>query len=221
MPDGSIDYLGRIDHQVKIRGFRIELGEIEAVLSRHPALAQVAVAVRSDGGDPRLAAYYVPAAGLAGQGLHAELRESLRRALPAHMIPAWFVPLPTLPLPSNGKVDRKALPAPDDHVADGADPAGEPTGEVERRVAAIWSEVLRRERIGARDNFFELGGHSLLATQVLSRLREAFGLDLALRSIFDAPTVAGIAALIVQKELEQADGELLARLLGELEGDRT
>src|SRR5260370_3376187 len=120
-----------------MRGVRIELGEIEAVLSRHPALAQVAVAVRSDDGDPRLVAYYVPAAGPAGQGLHAELRESLRRALPEHMIPAWFVPLPTLPLTSNGKVDRQALPAPGDHVADGPDPAGEPTGTLQRREPAI------------------------------------------------------------------------------------
>jgi amino acid adenylation domain-containing protein len=226
LSDGDVEYLGRIDHQVKIRGFRIELGEIEAALSRHPALAAVVVALRAEGGDPRLAAYYVPAgsdsdsgAAAATAGLHAELRESLRRALPEYMIPAWFVPLAALPLTANDKVDRQALPAPG---AGAGDPGREhvpPTGSVEQRVAAVWREVLRREPIGARDNFFELGGHSLLATQVLARLRAAFGVDLALRAVFEAPTVAGIAELIVQKELEQADGDLLARLLGELEGE--
>ena len=225
LPDGDLEYLGRIDHQVKIRGFRIELGEIEAVLSRHPGLLQVAVMARNDGGEAQLAAYYVPAdaatAAAAGgpDRLYAELRESLRRALPEYMIPAWFVPLSTLPLTANGKVDRRALPAPDERGADPGLTHVPPRGEVELRVAAIWSEVLRRERIGARDNFFELGGHSLLATQVLSRLRAAFGIDLALRALFDAPTVAGLAELIVQREVEQAEDELLARLLNELDAE--
>jgi amino acid adenylation domain-containing protein len=214
--DGDLEYLGRIDHQVKIRGFRIELGEIEAVLSRHPALAEAAVVVREEApGDPRLAAYYVAATAAAPSV--AELRDALRQELPEHMIPAWFVPLSALPLTSHGKVDRQALPAPGGGGGDLGREHLPPPGPVEERVAAIWGEVLRRERIGARDNFFELGGHSLLATQVLSRLRQAFGVDLALRAIFDSPTVAGLAEVIVQRELERADDELLARLLSELE----
>nr|QEO74129.1 condensation domain-containing protein [uncultured bacterium] len=211
LPDGDLEYLGRIDHQVKIRGFRIELGEIEAVLSRHPGLSQVVVLVRED----TLVAYYVPAGETAVSV--ADLRAALGKELPDYMIPSWFVPLPSLPLTANGKVDRKALPAPDagrpgsDFVA--------PEGPVQERLAEIWAEVLKLERIGARDNFFELGGHSLLATQVLSRMKKSFGVDLPLRTLFDSPTVAGLAEAIIQKELEQADDALLAKLLSELEGE--
>ncbi len=208
LPDGDLEYLGRIDHQVKIRGFRIELGEIEAVLSRHPAVSQAIVLVRED----VLVAWYV------GEPVSAaDLRAALGKELPDYMIPAWFVPLPGLPLTANGKVDRKALPAPDasrqgrEFVA--------PEGPVQERLAEIWAEVLKLERIGAHDNFFELGGHSLLATQVLSRMKKSFGMDLPLRTLFDSPTVAGLAEAIMQKELAQADDDLLARLLSELEGE--
>ncbi|MEA2563045.1 MAG: hypothetical protein QOH06_4549 [Acidobacteriota bacterium] len=208
LPDGDLEYLSRIDHQVKIRGFRIELGEIEAVLSRHPAVSQAIVLVRED----VLVAWYV------GEPvIVSDLRAALGKELPDYMIPSWFVPLPSLPLTANGKVDRKALPAPDasrqgrEFVA--------PEGPVQERLAGIWAEVLKLERIGARDNFFELGGHSLLATQVLSRMKKAFGVDLPLRTLFDSPTVAGLAEAIIQKELEQADDALLARLLSELEGE--
>ncbi len=218
LPDGDLEYLGRIDRQVKIRGFRIELGEIEAALCRHPAVAQGVVLLREDTpGNPRLVAYYVPATGEeAGAG---ELRAALRQELPEYMVPSWFAALPALPLTVNGKVDRKALPAPG---AGRADLAGEwvaPSGPVEEQVAAIWGEVLGRERIGAQDSFFELGGHSLLATRVLSRLRAAFDFEVPLRDLFLSPTVAGLAAAIERGEIESASDEVLARLLGELEGE--
>jgi amino acid adenylation domain-containing protein len=213
LPDGAVDFLGRIDHQVKLRGLRIELGEIEAALSRHPAVAQAVVVMREGSpGNQLLAAYYVPAGGAVEAD---ELRAALRKELPEHMVPTWLLPLPALPLTASGKVDRKALPAPEagraarEYVA--------PEGDVQERLAAIWREILRVERVGARDNFFELGGHSLLATQVLSRVREAFGVELPLRALFDTPTVAGIAEAVIQKGLERADDDLLARLLSELE----
>ena len=214
LPDGDLEYLGRIDHQVKIRGFRIELGEIEAVLSRHPALSQVVVVVREDPpGNPQLVAYHVPAEGRTVSA--ADLRAALKAELPEHMIPSAFVPLPSLPLTANGKVDRKALPAPDGRPDLGREFVP-PEGPVQERLAEIWAEVLRLERVGAHDNFFELGGHSLLATQVLSRMRVAFAMDLPLRAIFVSPTVAGLAEAIIQKELERADADLLAKLLSEL-----
>ena len=163
-------------------------------------------------GNPLLAAYYVPA----GEPADADvLRAALRRELPEHMVPSWLLALDALPLTASGKVDRKALPAPD------AERSGRefvaPEGEVQERLAAIWTEILRVERVGARDSFFELGGHSLLATQVLSRVREAFGVELPLRALFETPTVAGLAEAVIQKGLEKADDDLLARLLSELE----
>ena len=213
LADGAVDFLGRIDHQVKLRGLRIELGEIETALCNHPAVLQAVVTVRED----QLTAYYVPAEGQT-PGL-ADLRAALRTGLPEYMIPSWFVPLPALPLTASGKVDRKALPAPE-----GGRPAAgreyvAPAGETQERLAAIWAEVLRVERVGASDNFFELGGHSLMATQVLSRVQGAFGVELALRVMFDSPTIAGLAEAIIQKSLERADADLLARLLAELEGE--
>ncbi len=217
LPEGAVDFLGRIDHQVKLRGLRIELGEIEAVLARQPALSQVVVTVREDvPGSPQLAAYYVPA----GEEVvsAAALRTALRAELPEYMIPALFMALPGLPLTASGKVDRKALPAPDGSRPDLGREYVAPAGEAQERLAAIWAEVLHLDRVGARDNFFELGGHSLMATQVLSRVQKAFGVELPLRVIFDSPTVAGLAEAIVQKSLERADTDLLARLLAELEG---
>jgi amino acid adenylation domain-containing protein len=219
LPDGGLEYLGRIDTQVKIRGFRIELGEIEAVLSRRPALSQVVVVLREDTpGNPQLAAYCVAAEKHAIDA--AELRAALKAELPDYMIPAHFVPLATLPLTSNAKVDRKALPAPDGARPDLGREFVPPAGPVQERLAGIWAEVLRRERVGAHDDFFELGGHSLIATQVLSRMRQAFGFEMPLRAIFEHPTVAGLAEAIIQRELERADGELLARLLSEMEETR-
>jgi len=218
LPDGRVAYLGRTDFQVKVRGFRIELGEIEAALSRHPAVAQAVAAVHeATAGNPQLVAFYVPAEGRAASV--GNLRAALREELPDYMIPSLFVTLPALPLTPNGKVDRKALPAPEGGRPDLGREYVAPEGEVQEKLAAIWTEVLRVDRVGARDNFFELGGHSLMATQVLSRVQGTFGVELALRVLFDNPTVAGLAEAIVQKSLAHADADLLAKLLAEIERD--
>jgi amino acid adenylation domain-containing protein len=198
LPDGNIEYLGRIDHQVKIRGFRIELGEIEAGLSQHPDVHSAVVVAREDVlGSPRLIAYIVPnPEATASVG---ELRSFLKQQLPEYMIPSAFVMLEALPLTPNGKVDRRALPTPDTARPELEKPFVAPRTEVEERLAAIWSEVLGLEQVGVRDNFFELGGHSLLATQIVSRLREVFGMELPLRRLFESPTVAELA-----KSIEEA-----------------
>jgi amino acid adenylation domain-containing protein len=213
LPSGDVVYLRRADYQVKVRGYRIELGEIEAALARHPAVAQTVVVVR----DEQLAAYYVPAEGHAASV--GSLRAALREELPDYMIPSFFVSLPELPLTPNGKVDRKALPAADGARPDLGREYVAPEGLVQEKLAAIWAEVLRVERVGATDNFFELGGHSLMATQVLSRVQEAFGVELPLRAMFDSPTVVGLSEAVIQKELTRADDDLLAKLLAELEGE--
>ena len=190
---GDIEYLGRIDHQVKIRGFRIELGEIEAVLDTHPAVREAVVIAREDvPGDKHLVAYLV----FDGAApTTAELRSFLQPKLPVYMVPSAFVTLLALPLTSNGKVDRKALPAPGGVAAEERthDP---PRGPVEEAIAAIFVDVLKVPVVGAHDGFFELGGHSLLATRVSSRIREAFGVDLPIRVLFDAPTPAALAAAV-------------------------
>ncbi|HSK75928.1 MAG TPA: amino acid adenylation domain-containing protein, partial [Thermoanaerobaculia bacterium] len=195
---GELEFLGRIDHQVKVRGFRIELGEIEAALARHPAVRQAVAAVHEEGGDKRLVAWLVPEGTAPTPG---GLRDFLRRSLPEYMVPGAFVALPALPLPPSGKVDRKALPAPETGGPGEADAA--PLTPVEEVVAAIWAEVLRRERVGARESFFDLGGHSLLATQVISRVRTALGVDLPLQRMFESPTVAGLARAVEEARRER------------------
>ncbi|HZF07810.1 MAG TPA: amino acid adenylation domain-containing protein, partial [Thermoanaerobaculia bacterium] len=188
---GAFEYLGRLDQQIKLRGFRIELGEIEAVLAASPGVREALVQLREDvPGDPRLVAYVTP------ENLDvAELRLRCGQRLPAAMVPSAFVLLPQLPLLPNGKVDRRALPAPEE----GATPAGRfvaPADPLEEILAGIWGEVLGRSRVSVADGFFtDLGGHSLLATQVVSRVRERLGLDLPLRSLFEAPTVRSWATL--------------------------
>ncbi|HEY2740522.1 MAG TPA: condensation domain-containing protein, partial [Thermoanaerobaculia bacterium] len=184
LPGGDIEFLGRLDHQVKIRGFRIELGEIEAALLALPGVREAVVVARED----RLVAYVVG---------EAAFREQLRERLPEHMVPSVFMTLETLPLTANGKVDRKALPAPEEQQT--SEDWLAPRTPVEEVVAGIWAELLgfsAGDRVGADSNFFELGGHSLLATRVASRLRSAFGVELPLRDLFEAPTVAGLAARI-------------------------
>ncbi|HEX7242173.1 MAG TPA: amino acid adenylation domain-containing protein, partial [Longimicrobiaceae bacterium] len=186
---GELEYLGRLDEQVKVRGFRIEPGEIEGALREHPGVRQAVVVAREAApGDARLVAYVVPSGGEAPPA--AELRAWARRRLPEHMVPGAFVPLEALPLTASGKVDRRALPE------SGAAEAGEayvaPRTPTEEILAGIWADVLRRDRVGAADDFFALGGHSLLATRVVSRVREAFGVELPLRALFEAPTVAAL-----------------------------
>ncbi len=193
LKDGNLEYLGRMDHQIKLRGFRIEPGEIEAALSRHPAVQQCVVAAREDTpGDTRLVAYLVARDEAPKR---EDLRAHLKAKLPDYMVPSHFVLLDKLPLTPNGKIDRKALPVPEKETADGSGSAP-PRTATEEMVAGIWQDVLGLERIGATDSFFDLGGHSLLATRVVARVRQAFGLELPLRAMFESPTPAGMAAAI-------------------------
>jgi amino acid adenylation domain-containing protein len=214
--DGNIEYLGRLDHQVKLRGFRIELGEVEAALGQHPAVGQAVVLAREDApGDRRLVAYMVlrrdPAPVI------SELRSFLKQRLPDYMVPSAFVPLQRLPLTPSGKVDRRNLPAPDQARPDLGKAFVAPRSPVEEVLAGIWREVLGVEQVGVHDNFFELGGHSLLATQVISRLRHSFQVNLPLRCLFEAPTVADLAMTISQMHAKSAQHDELGRTLAELE----
>jgi len=187
LPDGNVEFLGRADDQVKVRGFRVELGEIESLLLRHSEVKQaVALALTDERGDKFLVAYVV------GSVSADELRRYLREALPDYMVPTAIISLPKLPLNANGKVDRSALPKPDEAKATPTDRLA-PRTPSEEVVAAIWEEVLKRDCIGVDDNFFEIGGHSLLATQIASRLREHFNLQVPVRAVFEAPSIAELA----------------------------
>jgi amino acid adenylation domain-containing protein len=210
--DGGLEYLGRLDEQVKIRGFRIELGEIEARLAEHPEVREAVVLAREDvPGDRRLVAYVVGA-------VEADaLRAHVRQSLPEYMVPSAFVVVDRLPLTAHGKVDRRALPAPD--LAGEEERYVAPRTPVEETLAGIWAETLRLERVGVEDGFFDLGGHSLLATRVLSRVREEFGVELPLRALFEGPTVAEMAGRVeaaqeeMDAQLAQVDPEEMAQLL--------
>ena len=192
--DGTIEYLGRIDHQVKIRGYRIELGEIEARLMEQEGVAEAVVIAREDPtGDKRLVAYYTSAESN-GDGIGAEeLKRHVTAKLPEYMVPAAYVRMEKLPLTPNGKLDRKALPAPEGD-AYGTRGYEEPIGKIEKTVAKIWREVLHVERVGRHDNFFELGAHSLLVIRVVSRLRKALNVDVTIRDVFEHPVLADQAA---------------------------
>jgi iturin family lipopeptide synthetase A/iturin family lipopeptide synthetase C/tyrocidine synthetase-3 len=199
--DGRIEFLGRADHQVKIGGFRIELGEIEAVLATHPSVSAAVVVVRAaaarageDGGPGHLAAYYVAADDLPADALRAHLA----RALPDYMVPALFMRLDRLPLTVNGKVDRAALPDPPSTTE--APTSTRPLTALEQRVVDVWRDVLGVEEVGVDDDFFALGGHSLAAMRVLSRIRDAFDVDLPLDAMFLTPTVARVAAAIADEQ---------------------
>src|ERR687886_738282 len=192
LSDGNIEYLGRLDDQVKIRGFRIELGEIEAVLSQHPAVDETVVVVREDvPGNKRLVAYLV--VNQATAPTMPQLQQFLKQKLPEYMVPSAYVLLDALPLTPNGKIDRRALPAPDTARPEGEGAYVAPQTPVEEILAGIWADVLGLQQVGIHDNFFELGGHSLLATQLISRLRDSFGVEFPLRGLFESPTVAGLS----------------------------
>jgi amino acid adenylation domain-containing protein/FkbM family methyltransferase len=194
--DGNVEYLGRADHQVKVRGFRIELGEIETALQQHADVSVAAVVAHEEqDGDKRLVAYISPRAGAALQT--DELRRHLRHKLPEYMIPSTVIYLDAMPRTPHGKIDRQALPAPDNSSrADAKKAYREPSTQTESRMVEIWEALLGVEHIGVDDNFFDLGGHSLLATRAVSRMREVFKVELPLRKLFERPTVAGIAELI-------------------------
>jgi len=195
LPDGNIQFIGRVDNQVKIRGYRIELGEIEAVLTRHPQVSHAVVTVREESpGDKRLVAYVVATE---KEELQAnELRQFLKTKLPDYMVPRAFVNLASLPLTATGKINRKALPAPDECVFEAQEDFAAPRTPVEASLARIWSEVLKLQKVGIHDNFFDLGGHSLLATQVISRIRGVFNLEIPLRTLFELPTIAELAVAV-------------------------
>jgi len=215
LPDGNIEFLGRIDNQIKIRGYRIELGEIESVLSQHPSVREVVVLAREDTpGDKRLVTYVVSQQGESLEA--AELRKFLKQKLPEYMIPSVFVVLDALPLTPNGKVDRRALPAPDQSRPELEQWYQAPRTPMEEILAKIWAEVLKLERIGIHDNFFDLGGHSLLATQVISRVRAGFQMEISLRTLFEKPTVAELANAILAHQSEALDG-VLSSILDEIE----
>ncbi|HLL83845.1 MAG TPA: amino acid adenylation domain-containing protein, partial [Longimicrobium sp.] len=183
--DGALEYGGRLDRQVKIRGFRIEPGEVEALLRSHPAVADAVVVVSETDGDARMIAYTV------GAPTATELRAHLAAKVPGYMVPSAFVALERLPLTPSGKVDRRALPAPDPRQGEHAYAA--PRTPTEEVLAGIWAEVLGRERVGVEEDFFALGGHSLLATRVVVRAQAALGVELALRTVLERPTVAALA----------------------------
>ncbi len=202
-PDGTIAFLGRFDHQVKIRGYRIELGEIEAALGAHPNVKEAVVMARDQGSDDvRLVAYLVLKRNTAR--ISDELRQFLERDLPNYMIPTDFVQLDAFPLTPNGKIDRKAFPAPVEVSADKGIAIEPPKADAERILIGIWQQRLKREHIGRRDNFFAVGGHSLLAIQVILAIRESFDIDLPLISLYQAPTVRELAQTVRQAQREQA-----------------
>ena len=219
LPDGQVAFLGRADHQIKIRGYRIEPSEIVAVLNSHPAIQTSLVVAREDTpGNKRLVAYIVPTPG--AQISLGSLRDTLTAELPEYMVPTAFVVLEALPLTPNGKIDRAALPAPDakNIVRDGEVSA--PESPLEERLAGIVATLLNLETVGRDDNFFMLGGHSLLGTQIIARMSEAFGVDLSLRTLFEAPTIRQLSAeierLIVAK-LEMMSDDEAQRLLEQVQ----
>lgn len=200
LPDGNIEYIGRIDHQVKIRGFRIETGEIETLLSQHPQVQQVVVIVREDQpGNKYLTGYIVRETETLTS---SELRQFLKEQLPEYMIPSAFVMLKALPLSPNGKVNRRALPKPDRINSELEAAFVAPRTGLEEQLAEIWCKVLHLDRVGIYDNFFELGGHSLLLTSVIARIRENLSIAIPFRSLLEAPTIAELSQVITAIQLE-------------------
>ncbi|WUP96012.1 amino acid adenylation domain-containing protein [Streptomyces sp. NBC_00247] len=194
-PDGTLEFIGRIDNQIKLRGYRIELGEIENALHTHPHIHTTTVTTHEDTpGNKRLTAYIVTTPGTSPQA--NELCAHLQEQLPDYMIPTTFITLPELPLTPNGKVDTKALPAPDHHRPDLDATYVAPRTTAEHVVTSIWSDILGIDTVGVHDNFFTLGGHSLLATRVTSRLRQQLGIDVPVRALFTSPTPATLAAVL-------------------------
>ncbi|HSG40127.1 MAG TPA: amino acid adenylation domain-containing protein, partial [Thermoanaerobaculia bacterium] len=210
LPDGTIEFFGRQDTQVKIRGFRIEPGEIETVLGRHSAVGEAVVVAREDrSGDRRLVAYIVAAPG--AEPSSADLQAFLRRDLPDYMVPSAFVVMDSLPLTTAGKVNRAALPAPEDAARGSHASFVPPRTELEEKIAAVWREVLALPQVGVHDNFFDLGGHSLLLLQAVSRLGEVLGRELPKGQMFEHPTVAALARALDEQGGEEGPAPALER----------
>jgi amino acid adenylation domain-containing protein len=192
-PDGNIECLGRIDNQVKVRGHRIELGEIESIINGMPGVKQSVVVVREDTpGDKRITAYLEPSAEKGNMLSVSEIREYVRKSLPEYMAPSFYMIMESLPLTPNGKIDRRMLPRPERETAGLDESYVAPRNERERKMADIWANVLKLERVGIHDNFFDIGGHSMLATELISRINQDLGVSLQLRALFLEPTVAGL-----------------------------
>nr|VFJ75373.1 MAG: amino acid adenylation domain-containing protein [Candidatus Kentron sp. FW] len=215
LPDGNIEYLGRIDTQVKIRGFRIECGEVENALLSHPDVREAVVDARGEGMDKQLVAWLCAARGndadvwaTGRSSIRDELRAHLRASLPDWMVPSVFVFVDTLPLTPSGKINRRALPAPDASDSPGTEYIA-PISPTEELLAGLWSAVLKRESVGRFDNFFDLGGHSLLATQVVSRVRTEFGMEIPVRALFEYPTIKEIADYISANFLSMESEDVL------------
>jgi amino acid adenylation domain-containing protein len=206
LPDGNIEFLGRIDRQVKIRGFRIELPEIETVLEQHHAIKQAIAILRKDmAGDERLVSYLVIDPSLQTPTPNStDLHNFLKAKLPEQAIPSAFVFLKNLPLTANGKIDREKLPAPEQIRPELSETFVPPRDRTEEIIAGIWAEILAVEQVGIHDDFFELGGHSLLATQVVSRISKNLQVEISLRQFFDAPTIADLALAIAQTSTKNA-----------------
>ncbi|ACC81022.1 non-ribosomal peptide synthetase [Nostoc punctiforme] len=215
LPDGNLEFLGRIDAQVKIRGFRIELAEIEAILTKHPGIKQVVVIAREDEPGKKFLVAYLVAKD--NSPIPSNLRNFLNKKLPDYMIPAAFVFMEAFPLTPNGKINRRALPATDTDQRNIEVDFVFPCTPIEQELATIWTEVLKLKQVGIHDNFFELGGHSLLATQVISRLKEVFSLDFPLRYLFENSTIAELAQKVSDQQIEQAENDVLARILKEVD----
>jgi len=216
LPDGNIEFLGRIDQQVKIRGYRVELGEIEAVLARHPDVRQSVVAAREDPSGKRLVAYVVPVDRKAPAV--DTLRQFLAASVPDFMVPSSFVFLEELPLNANGKVDRQALPEPGRDRPELARMYAAPRNAVEEVLAGLWASVLDLDRVGIHDNFFDLGGHSILVTRMVGQLRNTLREDVALRAVFETPTIAGLAETLLGDPDRRARIEKVAELLVQIDG---
>ena len=213
LPNGAIEYLGRIDNQVKLRGFRIELGEIESKIIEQFPIKNCAVIVREDSpGDQRLVAYVVPEISMPPADI---FQKELGKLLPEFMVPSNYIHLDNIPVTSNGKLDRKALPKIENKNS--SDEFISPRNETENELADIWCDILNLDVVGVKDNFFELGGHSLLATQIISRIRDHFKVEIPLSSIFESPTIENVAIYILENELLSTEDAMLAKLLDEFD----
>ncbi|NET45429.1 amino acid adenylation domain-containing protein [Okeania sp. SIO2B3] len=226
LADGNIEFLGRIDHQVKIRGYRIETGEIEATITQYAIVKEtVVLATENNQGNKHLVAYLVletetPASSnseVSETEQIRKLKQYLKERLPEYMIPSGFVVLSQLPLTPSGKVNRKALPVPD-NLSSVSTEFVAPETETEKVLAEIWAEVLGIEKVGIHDNFFDLGGHSLIATQVVSRVRKAFAMEISVSTLFENSTIAKLAENLVEQQLEQVDSNILEQILAEVDG---